>query len=136
MVVTMNTNLKNTILNDVKTALDGGGVGATMAIYTGTKPAGPDSALSGNTLLGTVTCSYPCGTVSSGTLTFSSVAGDTAADASGTATWARISTGGGSPVAVMDVDATTTAGNGYLKMNTTTVVAGGPIVVTSMVLTL
>ena len=54
-----------------------------------TQPAGPDTAVTSQTLLGTVTCSDPAGVVAGRVLTLSAITEDAAADASGTCTWAR-----------------------------------------------
>lgn len=127
-------------LNSIRTRLNAGGVGnpATIAIYAGTKPARPDTAVTTQTKLGTVTCSDDCGTVSTidgvPTLTFAAITADSAADASGVAAWGRASCGG-SPVAVLDFDISTMGGTGFGKMNTTNVVVDGPISAPSVVIT-
>lgn len=106
----------------------------TIEFYTGAMPANVADAITTQTKLGTVTCSDPIGTAGSGALTFGSVTQDSAADASGTAAWARLLDGGGNPRAFFDV--TNTAGTGAIKLNTTTIVAGGPIVINSFVITM
>jgi len=127
-------------LNDIRTALNAGGAGnpATISIYSGSKPARPDTAITTQTKLGTVTCSEDCGAVSTidgvPTLTFNAITSDAAADASGVATWGRASCGG-TPGAVLDFDISTTGGSGFGQMNTTNVVAGGPIAAPSVVIT-
>lgn len=131
--LTPSTSLKNNILDTINTALNAGGQGASIKIYTGTKPTGPDTAISTQTLLGTLTCSYPAGTVSAGSLTFGAVTQDSAADATGTATWLRMSDSGGT--AVIDMDITTIGGGGFAQMNTTSVVQNGPITAPSIVIT-
>lgn len=124
--------LANSILTAVNTALNAGGGPGTLKIYTGTKPAGPDTAATG-TLLGTLTLSNTAGVVSARTLTFNAVTQDASADATGTATWGRFLDKNGT--AVIDVDVSTTSGTAFIKMNTTSVVAGGPIVANSIVIT-
>lgn len=124
--------LANSILTAVNTALNAGGGPGTLKIYTGTKPAGPDNAAAG-TLLGTLTLSNTAGVVSARTLTFNAVTQDASADATGTATWGRFLDKNGT--AVIDVDVSTTSGTAFIKMNTTSVVAGGPIVANSIVIT-
>lgn len=112
-------------------ALDAGSGPALIQVYAGTLPASADTAITDQTLLGTLTCADPCGSVSAGTLTLGPIAQDAAADASGTASFARLSDSAGQ--AVMDIDITATTGTGALKLNTVTLVAGGPIAIDSFV---
>lgn len=128
-------------LNSIRTALNAGGAGnpATIDIYTSAKPARPDVAITNQVLLGTVTCSDDCGTVSTindvPTLTFAAITSDSQANASGIAAWGRAKSGEATPVAVIDFDITTTGGTGVGQMNTTNVVKDGPISAPSVVLT-
>jgi hypothetical protein len=118
-------NNRATVILD---AIDAGGAAAVLEVYTGTRP-GTGGAITTQTLLGTVAFSYPCGSVSNGVLTFDAFTQDDAADASGEATWARIKTSSGTFVA--DLDVGVTGSTAALKMNTTSVVAGAPIIITS-----
>lgn len=122
--------LRNTLGDAIVTAL---GNAALIRLYSGTKPAGPGTAIGVQTLLGTLTCaSPPAGSTSNGVITFSAIVGDSAADASNTVTWARFLTSGGT--AVMDV--TVGTGSGFdLIANNTTVTAGNPLNMTSLTLT-
>lgn len=124
---------QNAVLSQILMDLDAGGAAGAIAIYTGSMPASVDTAVAGQTLLGTLAPSFPAGTISAGALTFSAITQDPVADATGSATWARLSDSLG--VAVMDVNVTSTAGTGALKLNTTSIVAGGPIAITSFILT-
>lgn len=87
-------------LNSIRTRLNAGGAGnpATIALYNGTKPARPDTAITTQTKLGTATRSDDCGTVSTisdvPTLTFAAITADSAADNSGVVSWGRASCGG------------------------------------------
>ena len=132
-VITLSTNLGGTVVSALNSALNAGATGATMKIYTGTKPTGPDTAITSQVLLGTLTCSKPAGTVSGNTLTFGAITQDASADATGTATWARLADSDGT--AAIDIDITATGGGGFGQMNTTAVVAGGPITAPSVVIT-
>ncbi len=124
--------VKNSTLTQIRDAIDAGSGPGTCKVYTGTIPADVATAITTQTLLGTLTFSDPCGTVAAGALTMSAITQDSSADASGTATWARIfdSTG----AAVMDIDVTTTGSGGTMQLNTTNIVAGGPIIISSFVL--
>lgn len=125
------TATKEACLTQVKNAIDAGAGAGTIKVYTGTIPAAPADAIVAQVLLGTLTFSDPCGTVST-TLTMSAITQDSAADASGTATWARIADSTGATV--MDIDVTSTGGGGTMQLNTTNIVIGGPILISSFVL--
>ena len=131
--ITLSDAAVNAVLTEIANRLDAGTGPATISVYTGTKPAGPDTAITTQVLLGTQTCSDPVGFVASRSLTFGTITQDSAADDSGNATWAR--TSDSDAVAVVDVDVTATGGGGFLQLNTTAIVAGGPIQITSFVIT-
>jgi len=126
--------LSTTFANGVKTAVDGGSSGGTIKFYTGSMPADTTVGITSQTLLGTCTCSDPCGTESGGTLTFSAITQDSSADASGTATWVRIHDSSGT--VVCDLDVSVVGGGGYVQMVTTTVTAGAPIAFTTFTIAL
>jgi hypothetical protein len=105
-----------------------------LEFYDGSMPAGPATAVGAQVKLGTLTCSDPLGSEAAGALTFGAITQDNAADATGTATWARLKDGAGNARA--DFDVTNTLGNGVVKLNTTSIVQGGPILVTSFVVTI
>lgn len=126
--------IKSTILNAIKSAIDAGGAAATIKVYTGAMPATPETAVTTQTLLGTLTFSYPCGTVSGAGLTMDAITQDSSADATGSAAWARILTSAGA--AVKDIDCSITGGSGALQLNTPNIVEGGPILITSFVVSM
>lgn len=110
------------------------GNGCLIKLYTGTRPTNPDTALSGNTLLGTLTgASPPAPATSGGVITFSAITQDSSADATGTATWFRIYKSDAT-TAVIDGDVGTSGSD--LNLNTTAIVTGGPILVTSLTITM
>lgn len=127
------TAVKNSALDTIKTAIDAGAGAGTIKVYTGTQPTSASDAITSQTLLGTLTFSDPCGTSASGTLTMSAITQDSAADATGTATWARIADSTGATVC--DVDVTATGGGGTLQFNTTSFVIGGPILISAFTIT-
>jgi len=132
-IITLSTTVANAVLTAINDQINGGSGAGTIKIYTGTKPAGPATAITTQVLLGTLTCSDPAGSVSAAALTFSAITQDSSADATGTATWARIADSTGT--AVIDIDITTTGGGGFGQMNTTSIVIGGPITAPSVVIT-
>ncbi len=94
--------------------------------YAGALPASPATAIGAQTKLGTVTGSAdPSATNSAGLITFNPIAQDDAADTGGVVSFLRIFKGDGSVWA--DADVGDLASSATCKMNTTTVVAGGPI---------
>lgn len=129
MLITPSVALKQSTAALWLAALDNGAGPATMEAYTGSKPTGPDVAVTSQVLLGTLTCSGTTGTVTTVgdtvAIVFGAVTQDTAADNGGTVTWIRIKDGAGTPL--IDVDASDLTGNGFAKFNTSAIVQGGPI---------
>lgn len=123
------TAVKNSALDTVKAAIDAGAGAGTIKVYNGTQPTTANDAVTTQTLLATLTFSDPCGSTSAGTLTMSAITQDAAADATGTATWARIADSNGATV--FDVDVSSTGAGGTLQFNTTNFVIGGPVLISS-----
>jgi hypothetical protein len=113
------------------------GAGALLRLYSGGVPASAGAALAGNTQLGELACSTPLAPAASGgVLTLGTITTDSSADASGTATFFRIYKADGTTVVAQgSVGGTLQSTTGDLQLNTTTIVVGGPIVVTSLTLT-
>ena len=107
---------------------------ATIEFYTGIKPVKPDVVVTTQVLLGVCTCTPSVGAVASRALTFSAITQDSVADATGTATWCRFKNRDG--VAIIDGDVSSATGNGFAKLNTTSIVKDGPILVNSCVISL
>ena len=126
------TAVKDSALTTIKDAIDAGSGAGTIKFYTGTQPASPADAITSQVLLGTLTFSDPCGSVSAGALTMSAITQDSSADATGTATWARVADSTGATVC--DADITVTGAGGTIQMNTASVVALGPILMSSFVI--
>ena len=112
-------------------AIGTGGAGS-INFYTATRPAA-GVAIDTQTLLATVECSLPAGTVTGGVVTFSAITDDILADETGTAAWARVLDGAGDWV--MDLDVTLTAGDGPIKMPSTLIYQGGIVHFSSLVMT-
>lgn len=124
--------VRNHMLESLLADIDeGGSIGpATLEIYSGAMPASPETAPGvGNTLLSTLTFSQPSGAVAGGVLTFSAITEDAAADATDTAAWGRIKDGEGD--AVLDANVGVTVGLFVITLNTTAIVSGGPVRITS-----
>lgn len=126
---------RNQMLDQIAARIDADAGAGTIKIYTGTQPANADTALSGQTLLATLTFSDPCASsASSGVLTFSAITEDASADASGSATWARVADNSGDTV--FDCDVTASGGGGTIQLNTTNIVSGGPVRITAFTLSI
>lgn len=113
------------------------GTAAVIEIYNGTPPADADAS-EANTLLASLTCS---GTAFSGysdanpggRATFAAITSDSSADATGTATHARIKTQtGGTVIGQMTVG---TSGTEVI-LNTASITSGSTVSITSATITL
>lgn len=124
---------RNAMLDTLNAGLNAGSGAATIKIYSGTQPANADTALSGNTLLATLTCSDPAAaSPAGGVLTLSAITQDTAADATGTASWARVADSDGNTQ--FDCDVGTSGAT--LNLNTTSLVSGGPVSISSFTISI
>ena len=132
------TAVKTSALTAIRDAIDAGAGAGTVKIYTGTIPTDANTAVGAQVLLGTLTFPYPCttapGSMTAGVLTAGTIVQDSSADATGTATWARIADSTGATV--MDIDVSATGGTGALQMNTAAIVAAGPILISSFIVTI
>lgn len=105
-----------------------------LRIYNGTKPAGPGTAITTQTLLAELRFAATAfAAASGGVLTAEAITQDDSANASGTATWYRALADDGSTA---HIDGTVGTSGADLNLSTTTIVAGVPVAVTSYTLTL
>lgn len=127
MAVGFAAGLRNARLDAITTFAGGS---AKLRIYDGTRPATGGTA---TTLLAELTCNATFApSASGGTLTLNSITQDTTADATGTATWARIVKSDGT-THVLDCSVGTSGAD--INLNTTSIVAGAAVQVTSAVFT-
>ena len=107
------------------------GTSALLRIYDGTRPATGGTA---TTLLAELTCNATAfaAAASGGVLTLNAISDDTSANATGTATWFRITQSNGT-THVMDGDVSTSGSD--LNFDSTAFVAGGTVSVTSFTIT-
>lgn len=128
MALALSTTVRNNMLDTITTAI---GASGKLRIYDSTRPASGGTA---TTLLAEIAFSNPAaGSAASGVLTFTVPITDSSANATGTATWARIVDGSNTFVADMDVS--DTAGSGELKLITTSIVATQPVQISSFTIT-
>ncbi|MGB0467753.1 MAG: hypothetical protein ACPGF7_09535 [Pontibacterium sp.] len=133
MPARFSTAIRTARATSLLTAIDAGAGPGTIKFYTGTQPATPATAVTTEVLLGTLTCSDPVGTVTNGVFTFDAITQDSSADATGVATWARIADSNG--LTVMDLDVGAIGSGASVEISTTSITIGGPIQITSAVIT-
>lgn len=126
MALAYSTSLRNAMLDEITTAIGSNGL---LRIYDGSRPASGGTA---TTLLAELALSATAaGAASSGALTLSAITQDSSANATGTATWFRIVTSGGTFV----IDGSVGTSGSDLNLTTTSIVSGQPVSVTSFVIT-
>jgi hypothetical protein len=111
--------------------VDVGGAGS-LRIYDGTMPADANAALSGNTLLAQLTMNATAfGAAAAGVATANAITQDSSADASGTASFFRVLSGGAT--VVMQGSVGTSAAN--LVLNSVVISAGAAVSVSALTYT-
>lgn len=121
--------LKNDKLAQISTDIGSSGL---LSIYSGTQPTNPDTALSGNTLLAQLALSATFAPApSGGVLTANAITTETSANATGTATWGTLTTSGGT----RKVDFSVGTSGADLNLNTTSIVSGASVAVSSLTIT-
>jgi hypothetical protein len=127
MTVGFSTAVRNARADAITTQAGGS---CKLRIYNGTRPATGGTA---TTLLAELTCNATFAPgASGGVLTLNAITQDSSADATGTATWARIVKSDGT-THILDCSVGTSGTD--IVLNTTSIVAGAAVAVTSAVLT-
>lgn len=130
MAFSLPTAVRNAKLDALIAYVGNAGI---LRIYSGTVPASANAALSGNTVLAELTCGSPFApAAASGVLTANAITQDTAANATGTATFFRLFKSDGTTVAAQGTVGTTGAD---VNLNTVSITLNGPVSVTSLVWT-
>lgn len=101
-----------------------------MEIYTGSIPA-MGGAVS-DTLLATLTLTTQVATESGGVITFDAITEDSSADASGDAGWCRVLDRDGGEAAYFTI---ADDGSGEINFSSVSIVAGAPVAVSSLAVT-
>jgi hypothetical protein len=123
----MVTNLRNARLDAITTFV---GASGKLRIYSGTRPATGGAI---TTLLAELTCNATFApAASSGVLTLNSITSDSSADATGTATWARIFKSDGTTICL---DCSVGTSGADIILNTTSIVAGAVVAVSAATIT-
>jgi len=129
MALAFVTALRTTRAEVINTTLNAGAGAALLRIYGGTRPATGGAA---TTLLAELTFADPAApSASSGVLTASAIVADSAANATGTATWFRAVDS--TAAFVMDGDVGTSGSD--LNLNSTSISINQNVAVTSFVIT-
>lgn len=116
---------------EVSAAVDAGAGGGKLRIYGGTRPSTGGAA---TTVLAELTfASTSFGAPSSGVISANSIAADTDADATGTASWFRVTDSSGG--FVMDGDVGVSGSGADLELNSVNIGAGQRVEVTSFQIT-
>ena len=128
MTVRLSATVRNAGLDAITTAI---GTSGLLRIYNGTQPASVATALSGNTLLAELPLSATAAPAASGgVLTFNAITDEASAPATGTQTWATLTTSAGTRVVDMS------CGNGSGDLNLSgTITSGGTVSVASLTIT-
>lgn len=122
------TTTRNAQVDAITTAVGASGL---LRIYDGTQPAGPGTAITSQTKLAELPLSATFAPgASSGVLTANAITTANAV-ATGTASWYRLCTSGGTGV----VDGSVSTASADLNLNTTSIVSGGPVAVSSFTYT-
>jgi hypothetical protein len=132
MALAYSTTLRNAQLDAIDDAMNAGSAGATLKIYSGTRPSTGAALGGGNTLLATLTFSTTAfGAASGGSITAASITSDSTADATGTASFFRIEDS--DSTFIMDGDCGTSGSD--LNLDTTSISAGATVSISSFVIT-
>lgn len=130
MTIQFNDDIIAARLTAISDAVDAGGAGAKIIIYTGIRPAVAGQPTTEQTLA-TLTMSYPAFNVPSGDSITAYFINPVIASGTGTAGWFRVTTSTG----VFVMDGTVGVSVADMVMPTAEIVAGITVSVSSMVLT-
>ena len=126
MALAFASTLRNNRLDQITSAVGASGL---LRIYDGTRPATGGAA---TTLLAELTCNATFAPgAAAGVLTLNAITQDSSANATGTATWFRITTSGGTAV----VDGNVGTSGSDLNLTTTSIVSTQPGSVSSFTIT-
>ncbi len=119
--------------NELLDALTNEANSGKLRYYSGTRPTNADTALSGNTLLAELTLNATsAGAASGGVWTANAITSDSSADATGTATFARLFQSDGTTV-IADFSLGTSGTE--VIVSTTSIVAAAVVSASSMTIT-
>jgi len=129
MAVRIADTVRNTRVDSIRIAVDAGAGAGLLRIYSGSKPT--KGGVPAGVLLAELTCADPCGSSTTGVLTFTVPFSDTSANATGTAAFFYLTDSTGA--FVCDGDCNTSGSD--LNLTTLSIVATQPVQVTSLTIT-
>lgn len=130
MALKQSTSTRNAQADTIAASLNAG----KIRIYGGARAANPQTAPAGTLLAELTFGAVAFGAAANGVATANAITGDSSADATGTAAWARLLKSDGT-TAVLDVDVTATGGGGEITFGSTSFIVGGPVSISSLSLT-
>ena len=129
MTLSYTTTERNTRMDAIATAIGNAGI---VKIYSGSVPANVGASLGAAVLLAQLTCGTPFAAASSGgVLTANAISTESSADGTGTASFFRITTSGGTA----EVQGSVGTSGADLNLNSTGITAGASVSITSMTIT-
>lgn len=136
MAISLNTPLRNYILDQMNAAFDGG----KLRIYSGSKPATSNLAPTG-TLLAEMTAADFFAAAASGSIALNAALTDASADGTGTAGWFRLSESGDTDALDgdfhrLDGTVTATGGGGDMTLDNASITTGQNIQITGLTVTM
>lgn len=133
-IVHVATSPQQAACDAVVDLIDVGGTG-TVSIYADVIPTDANTAVGAQVLLGVLTFSAAAfgDANTSGVATANAITGDSDANATDTATWARIKDGSGNTI--FDCDVTLEAGGGSIEMDEVNIIVNGTIDITNFTVT-
>jgi hypothetical protein len=132
MALSYTTTLRNNQLDEITALIDAGSGAGKVRIYSGSVPADVGASLGAAVLLAELALTDPsAGAASGGVLTFSAIADDVSADASGTASFARFLDSDNNAV----IQGTVGTVGADINFNSVTFVLGGLVEITSLTIT-
>lgn len=129
MTLSYDTTDRNARMNQLATSIGNAGI---FKIYSGSVPANVGASLGAAVLLAQLTCGTPfAASASGGVLTANAISTESSADGTGTASFFRITTSGGTAV----IQGSVGTSGADLNLNTTGITAGAQVSITSLTIT-
>lgn len=126
MIFRIETDVRNAMANALRDLIDSEGSGAGICYYSAPMPNSPKDLITDQLYFGKVTFSFPCASdAQEGVLSFTNLAEEDSARASGEVAWARIVDAKGNSIA--DFDVSGPRGGGSMEINAVRINEGGPI---------
>ena len=128
MTLRVSNAARSAAADAIRLLFDAGAGAGKIRVYNGTQPAGPDTAVSSQTLLAEFTLADPSfGAASNGVTTLAGTPRTTTGVAAGTASWFRMLDSNNLAI----VDGAVGTSGAELNLNTTTISVGVSVEVTS-----